>query len=1411
MQKLRKDQGDTFNSILPNLLCVIIISVFCTLFTSWMANVANRDALNQITRKYILQMETTGYLTGDMKNEMTNELFLAGMRNIKIEPKTTQLANKAEYGEDIYLVVSGYMPVFEYQMNENPDGKFMELEDPNVDSPDSMRWEVYIKKSSISKAPATPIEEPNKFKIKLAVQGLGHTAGNGQITYAGKRVSVVTVEKGEKPTFKFEANAGYYISDVYLDTNRLEPAAYNINAEKTIGQYTVNDGNGVQAPHSIVVVTAPFNNIKYTVNHYQLGFTGNYVLFETETFTGTTDTEVTPTVKKYEGFTSPESQTVVVKSDGSTVVNYYYERNKYFFTFNTNEYIDTSGTSTNGEYYYGQTINLSAKINYIPNDAIILNGWTDNYKNNYNNITEFTMPAKEVIVTPNVSHSKYTITYDPNGGTGTAFTSKELDYFDNYNLENMNFTKEGYKLAGWALEPNAESIVYTLTDTVSKLTTKNNITLYAIWTDLGETQFTVNHFVQLANGEYTEQPQKTEVIDATIYDLITVEDLIIKDYDDNKITYFSRMMSNGHSITSFMPEDNNGTIINMYYDRVQYDFIVSSSTLGILVKQTGETNYSISCRTGDTITFELIVKKGYSFDGWNFIEGSQIDISEVSRTININGDTEIKYSFIMPTNDIAIEATHHLFTYKLEYDLNGGSWEDNYKPYLTYNVETATFTIQNPVRKHYTFIGWTDLNDTGLDTSNGMALQIIQGTTGDINLRAEWLINKYKIKITNVNPNLGTVYINDQQIEFSNNNTYEVEYEYDSKLNIEFKPYKSSIASLIMKEEIDGKTIETVMVDKEIMESKTYNIDSLEHSYNFEVTFVESSYKIIYHANNGTNETFETNILLSDEVIIQRNPWLLNEHDFLGWSTKKVATNLEKDKVINNVVYRPDETYEYLATEPNDTINLYAVWTDTKAPVITYVNTNDISNQQTITVTITDGGVGVQGFIFTDYETDEDVIRTMEWKNNPDYIVNENTEFVYIHGADKVNNITTVGPIYVYQTNLQKTKGTFNYNKNVITSIVGSEIELPTGTLDYHKFLGWSYNSADTTGFKTLTVTNDSTLYPIYKMNGTQLIDGIAFNTAIKQLINTNATFETADTTITNIEITSTAPSNLSSAIKVSCDGLDAYVYKMGSEIMLYTTAEEVYFPVNASYMFYNLQKLSELSILNSGKIKTTKTTDMSWMFAYAGYNGSLSGLNLGKFNTLKVTNMQGMFANCGYSNLASITFGSSFNTANVTNMSAMFENCGYKKLTKLEPSFNTAKVTDMKAMFAYTGYESMTTLTLGSNFKANVLADTSYMFAYTGYKNMTALNITPNFKVPSSANEEWMFLNCGHTKLSSLDISMININTSDITKTEGMLIDCGKDNATITVSNSTAVNYINTNAAKILGTTSTSKTIKAK
>ena len=108
---------------------------------------------------------------------------------------------------------------------------------------------------------------------------------------------------------------------------------------------------------------SPRTDTMYTVEHYQMDTSGNYssTPYETENLFGTSDTIVTPPVKTYTGFTSPETQNVNINADGSRIVKYYYSRNKYTQT-TEGRYMNTSGTY--GSYSTLETKDVYYGVNY---------------------------------------------------------------------------------------------------------------------------------------------------------------------------------------------------------------------------------------------------------------------------------------------------------------------------------------------------------------------------------------------------------------------------------------------------------------------------------------------------------------------------------------------------------------------------------------------------------------------------------------------------------------------------------------------------------------------------------------------------------------------------------------------------------------------------------------------------------------------------------------------------------------------------------------------------------------------------------------------------------------------------------------------------------------------------------------
>ena len=98
------------------------------------------------------------------------------------------------------------------------------------------------------------------------------------------------------------------------------------------------------------------------------------------------------------------------------------------------------------------------------------------------------------------------------------------------------------------------------------------------------------------------------------------------------------------------------------------------------------------------INKNTFTKDGYKFIGWSLEPNGEVIYEDSDKILNLAQLNE----------EVTLYAQYTIANYTITYNLNGGSVSDN--P-TSYNLETPTFTIQNPTRTDYTFAGWTGSND----------------------------------------------------------------------------------------------------------------------------------------------------------------------------------------------------------------------------------------------------------------------------------------------------------------------------------------------------------------------------------------------------------------------------------------------------------------------------------------------------------------------------------------------------------------------------------------------------------------------------------------------------------------------------------------------------------------------------
>lgn len=134
--------------------------------------------------------------------------------------------------------------------------------------------------------------------------------------------------------------------------------------------------------------------------------------------------------------------------------------------------------------------------------------------------------------------------------------------------------------------------------------------------------------------------------------------------------------------------------------------------------------------TGATPNTEITLQiaKGYQGQVW-------VEITEGDRMGEVLVLSNTNTSFLMPAASVHVYGSAMPITYNIKYLLNGGSFVGD--PRVTYNVETATFSVNDPTRPGYTFKGWVG----GGLTQPTTGLTIAKGSIGDRTYTAVWEIN----------------------------------------------------------------------------------------------------------------------------------------------------------------------------------------------------------------------------------------------------------------------------------------------------------------------------------------------------------------------------------------------------------------------------------------------------------------------------------------------------------------------------------------------------------------------------------------------------------------------------------------------------------------------------------------------
>lgn len=313
----------------------------------------------------------------------------------------------------------------------------------------------------------------------------------------------------------------------------------------------------------------------------------------------------------------------------------------------------------------------------------------------------------------------YNITYNLNGGSATNPST--------YNVGSTTFSlnnpsKTGYTFSGWT---GSNGTTPSKSVSISKGSTGNK-SYTANWT---ANKYSV---VFNSNGGSGTMSNQTHTYGSSL--ALTSNSFTRTGYTfagwNTKADGSGTNYTNGQSVSNLV--SSSGGSITLYAKWTLNNYSITYNLNGGSNPSTGVTkSYNV---TSSTITLPTPTRTGYTFGGW-FTSSS---LSGTAVTTIASGSTGNKVYY----------AKWNLVNYTISYNLAGGSLA-NANP-SSYNVETATFSLNTPTKLGYAFAGWTG---TGLSSAT-TSVSIAKGSTGNRSYTATWTSNKYTLTF---NANGGSV------------------------------------------------------------------------------------------------------------------------------------------------------------------------------------------------------------------------------------------------------------------------------------------------------------------------------------------------------------------------------------------------------------------------------------------------------------------------------------------------------------------------------------------------------------------------------------------------------------------------------------------------------------------------------
>ncbi len=316
-------------------------------------------------------------------------------------------------------------------------------------------------------------------------------------------------------------------------------------------------------------------------------------------------------------------------------------------------------------------------------------------------------------------------------------------------------TKVGYQLEGWYSDQELKNKIDTGN---SEYTPRSDITLYAKWTERGDTAYRVEHYVMGTDGEYPSTATDIDNAQGT-----TAQTLITADFQKTTEKY---KIENGIYYDHAEVDDQIATETTILADGSRVIKLYYSRTYGTLTTVAGENIETVTEQNSVKYYYgakvpELIAKvktlSGYtvSFDKWISSDNNYIKDSATSTISQLEWPA-------MPNNTsitLTATGTKNANTFTITYDYDGAT-EGNTEKNKNVIYDEKYGELPSPIRKYtitydadggkiknttvvveYTFDGWY----TEETYKNKIIPSTIMNTPQNHTLYAKWIENNVTI------------------------------------------------------------------------------------------------------------------------------------------------------------------------------------------------------------------------------------------------------------------------------------------------------------------------------------------------------------------------------------------------------------------------------------------------------------------------------------------------------------------------------------------------------------------------------------------------------------------------------------------------------------------------------------------